>query len=403
MQDLKRALDWITAQKLPMQELLTKLAKINSGSSNLDGISEISKLIQRQFEQLDASIVTNQLPGYETIDEYGKRSKIPVGDLVMISKREQSDLQILLGGHLDTVFAPTDPFTRVDAQKGKLFGPGVADMKGGLVVMLTALQAFEKLSIAPNLGWEVFLNSDEEVGSLSSSKHLALLAKKHKLALLYEPSLNLNGDMSANRMGSGKFTITMRGTASHVGRAFNDGKNAIIKMAELSTIIHSWNETLENIIINAGKISGGRVVNQVPDTCVLKLDVRIKDTIDGDGFLSLLNAEMKTINNQNGYSVECFGGFTRPPKVVTEPAWEVYSQVEAIARQLGCPINFQDTGGCCDGNNLSQFGCVTLDTLGVLGEGIHSDNEMMLIDSLVFRAKLSLMIMHQYTIGEISL
>ncbi len=399
MYDSKNSFRWLNEQKQSMMDLLIKLADQNSGTKNARGMGLVANIIKEKLVELGADIVQQKLPGYTDIDLHGIKSNIEVYDFIVATKREKSDRSLLLGGHLDTVYEKNEK--KVAVEGDYLIGPGVADMKGGLVVMLYALQAFEKLNIKNKIGWQIFLDSDEEIGSIGSKQELTKLAKKHQLAFIFEPAINLRGDISGNRMGSGKFTIVVVGKSAHVGRDFNNGKNAIIMLAAIVQKIHNWNSLAKDIIINVGKIFGGDAVNKIPDLAVAKIDVRFSNKDIADWFKNKINSLIKEFDQSLGYSVQLYGKFTRPVKKLTDKAKEVSAKVQQIANSLNQHIDVVDTGGCCDGNNLAEFGCITIDTLGVLGDNIHSSSERMLIDSLVSRSQLVLELMLNYQQGKL--
>ena len=252
MYDLKNSFQWLNDQKQTMLELLLKLAKQNSGTKNTRGVEQVAKIVKDELLALGSDIITRTLPGYVDVNLQGIEENIGVYDFISATKRAKADRKLLLGGHLDTVYEKN--LTEVKKSGEYLIGPGVADMKGGIVVMLFALQAYERLDTDNKIGWEVFLSCDEETGSLASANELAKLSKKYKLGFIFEPSVNLHGDISGNRMGSGKFSIIVRGKSAHVGRDFTKGKNAIVYLAAIIQEIHRWNTKRKDIIINIGKI-----------------------------------------------------------------------------------------------------------------------------------------------------
>ena len=183
---LSYALNWVDKQQSRMQQLLQEWCRINSGSDNMEGLALMAQRLAECFAVLGGSLQTVALPPRTAIDDSGQLISIPSAHALHMSKRPEAPLKIFLGGHMDTVYAQQHPFQTTDRLPGNILrGPGAADMKGGLVVLLTALQAFEQYQDAPNIGWELFINPDEETGSTSSREFLMQCAKKTSLGLLF--------------------------------------------------------------------------------------------------------------------------------------------------------------------------------------------------------------------------
>ena len=155
-------------------------------------------------------------------------------------------------------------------------GPGVIDAKGGLVVLLTAIDAVERSDLAGNLGWELFLNTDEEIGSPGSAAFFAEAAKRNHLALLFEPAMP-DGALVSERKGSGNFSLVVRGRAAHAGRDFSAGRNAIVAAADFAVAVHRLNGTIPEVTLNVARIDGGGPANVVPDLAVCRLNAGSRD------------------------------------------------------------------------------------------------------------------------------
>ena len=210
-------------------------AAINSGSRNLAGLSEVANALADAFSGLPGAITLVDPAPVEAIDAGGRRHELVHGQHLHLTVRPDAPLQILLTGHMDTVFAADHPFqalTWIDA--GRLGGPGVADMKSGIAVMLAALLAVEASAAAGDIGYQVVLNSDEEVGSLASAALLAEAARGKSAALTYEPSALPDGTFAGARPGSGNFDFTVSGRSAHAGRNPEDGRNALLAAADLA-------------------------------------------------------------------------------------------------------------------------------------------------------------------------
>jgi glutamate carboxypeptidase len=258
--------------------------------------------------------------------------------------------------------------------------------------MLHALSAFEQTDMASELGWDVVINSDEEIGSPASSMLFDELAPNYQAALVYEPAMTATGTLAKNRKGSGKLTLIATGKAAHAGRSFDEGRNAICYLAEAVTAVHALNGQRDGVTINVGKIAGGEALNVVPDKAVAQLDIRISLSEDEFWVREELN---KLINSmkRTDYSLTVHGGFGRPVKRVCNATERLFKRVQNIGKELGLSIDWKDSGGCCDGNNLAHHGLAVLDTLGVRGGNIHSSEEYILLDSLSERAALSALLL----------
>jgi glutamate carboxypeptidase len=265
-------------------------------------------------------------------------------------------------------------------------------MKGGIAVMLAALEAFEALPGAKRVGYEVLLSPDEEVGSVASAPLLAELGKRAQLGMTYEPAM-ADGSLVDARKGSGNFSLHIRGRAAHAGRAFHDGRNAVIAAAQASLWLSNLNGQRDGVTLNVGAIDGGGPVNVVPDNAVLRFNVRVPETSDA----AWIEAEIKHIVAQvgglDGVIAHLHGGFTRPPKPLNAPQRALIAWTHAAGQALGLELKFAPSGGVCEGNNLAAAGCPNIDTLGPVGGYIHSDQEFALIPSFAERAKLSLLLL----------
>jgi glutamate carboxypeptidase len=304
-------------------------------------------------------------------------------------------MRVLLCIHTDTVYAVDHPFqttTLLDADT--LRGPGVADAKGGIAVMLTALQAFEQTPWASRLGWEVLLNPDEEIGSPGSTPLLADAAKRNHVGLLFEPAMP-DGSMAGRRKGSGNFTLVVRGRSAHAGRDFALGRNAIVAMAELVGQLHGLNGAWPGVTVNVGRIEGGGAVNVVPDLAIARVNVRTTKAEDEPLIRARFEELVAQLNTRDGITAELHGHFSSPAKIPDARTLSLLKSIAECGRELGLDLTWRDSGGVCDGNKLAAFGLPNVDTLGVRGGEIHSPAEFLKLDSLTERAKLVMLVMGQ--------
>ena len=401
--DFGRWLDPIDARKTPMQRDLIELAAINSGSDNLTGVNRVGRVMARHLAALQPAVERHTLKPVEHVADDGTTSRRVLADARSFRKRPQAPVQVLLGGHLDTVYPADHPFQQVTHTDdgGRLNGPGVADLKGGLIVMLAALAALEASPWREHIGWEVLLNPDEEIGSPGSAGLLAQAAKRHDFGLVYEPSMP-DGGLAGARKGSGNFTLVARGRAAHAGRAHHRGRNALRALADALAAIDDLNGQRAGLTVNPAFVHGGGPSNVVPDTGVLRFNVRVARADDQAWFEHELAAIIDRGNARDGLGLERHGGFTRPPKELTPANDALFELLADCGARLHQDIAWHATGGCCDGNNLAAAGLPNIDTLGVIGGAIHSSDEYVELDSLVPRARLSALLLMRLAAGELA-
>lgn len=375
-----------------LQQLYT-FCSTNSGTDHLSGLTSMHDLLYQAFNPLADEIQSLTLPEVPTISMSGETLFQRSGNALFIRKRPHQKRRVLLCGHMDTVYGAEHPFqtlTRLD--DNTLNGPGVTDMKGGLVVMLHALQAFEQHEQANQLGWDVFINADEEIGSAASSDIMCQHAQGCEAVLIYEPSLTPDGVLAKNRKGDIKISIVATGVSAHAGRDFQSGRNAICYLAEVVTAINALNGQREGVTLNVGKIAGGTALNIIPDKAVAKVDVRITLPED-ESWLQVMLEKVKTEFQKKDYSLHISCAYDRPPKRINKATEQLFSRLCAVGQSMNLDLTWTDSGGCCDGNNLAKSGIPVLDTLGVRGGKIHTPDEYILLDSLVERATLSALLL----------
>ena len=386
-------MSFLRANQETMVAQLHQFCGINSGSDHLPGLSLMHDVLKSAFSPFADECESHSFTPISTIDMTGNTILQSCGDLLYLRKIPQLTRRVLLSGHMDTVYAKDHPFQALKyINDNQLNGPGVADMKGGLVVMLHALQAFEQTPFAQTLGWDVIINADEEIGSPASGPFLTNSAKQALAALVYEPAMTPSGTLAKNRKGSGQLTLVATGRSAHAGRSFNEGRNAICFLAEAISAINALNGQKAGVTINVGKIAGGDALNVVPNKAVAKLDIRINHPDDEHWVQQEIALIVRRLQRE-GYALTVHGGFHRPVKRINAHTKELFMRVKHEGKALGLTLDWEDSGGCCDGNNLAQGGLAVLDTLGVRGGCIHSPDEFILIDSLVERAALSTLLL----------
>jgi glutamate carboxypeptidase len=385
-----------------MMKTLQKWAHINSSSDNLTGLEEMGACLAKAFEETGGTVSVLPSKPMPVILQNGAEAVQKIGPIIQIVKRPTANKRILLCGHMDTVFPTTSPFQFCKFQPdGRLNGPGVADMKGGILVMLNALLAFEKSDEASQIGWEVLINSDEEIGSFGSAHQLAESGNRAHVGLLFEPSL-ADGTLAGARKGSGNFTVTAEGKAAHAGRDHHLGRNAIAALAKVITQLDQLTGGREGLTVNVGEISGGGALNVVPDLAQCRFNVRLKEVDDGVWLTATIQAILAKISKEHEVELTLGGSFSRPPKPMTPDLEKLFKLAFKCGAELGLSMSANPTGGCCDGNNLAATGLPNIDTLGVRGGNIHSDREFMIPESLVERSQLSALILHKLATSEFS-
>lgn len=395
----RKSLDWLDGRQDQMISQVKDWSLINSGSNNLDGLAIMGQEIKTSFAELGGEAEVILLPPSTKITDTGDEEPLHLGPVYRFSKRPQAKRRVLLTGHLDTVFPKDHPFqTYRMLDDLTLNGPGVADMKGGLIVMLNALLALERNDPGNELGWEVLISSDEEIGSIGSAAILADRAPHAHIGLTYEPAL-ADGTLAGARKGSGNFSLVVRGRASHAGRAFHEGRNAVVALSEIVTGLYVLNGQRDGVTVNPAVITGGTAPNIVPDRAVLRFNARVKEDADAQWVLDKVKTLIAPIAAREGYDVDLHGGFNRPPKPLTAQNKALFDVVKACGSVLDLDVHYRPTGGCCEGNNLAAAGLPNVDTLGVRGGKIHSPDEFVLIDSFSERAKLSALILLGYADG----
>lgn len=390
---IEGALQWLDQQAEPMLELLQQLCNQNSGTFHVEGVTEIADQLQAQYEGLGDRLVRQPTPPAVFMNDLGVSESFPLGPNLLIETRANLKRQFFLCIHMDTVFGPDHPFQECQmTEPGILNGPGVIDAKGGQVVMLYALRAFERMSVSSKVGWRVFLNPDEEIGSLGSHQRLLDLAKDCELGLLFEPVLP-DGSMVASRKGSGNFTILCRGRSAHSGRDFSAGRNAIVHLSRALLEIDQQNDPDGETTWNVGRIQGGGSVNMVPDLAVARVNIRATDPADCDAALNVVQQIVDRYDAAEGFEMKLEGTFSSPPKVVDQGTVAIQKTIERAAHSLEIPVQWRNTGGASDGNKLSGIGIPNVDTLGPAGNFLHTDQEYLIVESLLERTKLAALVL----------
>lgn len=305
-------------------------------------------------------------------------------------RRKHIPLQLLVG-HYDTVWpigtASHRPFT-IDGNV--IRGPGVLDMKGGLAQIVIALRTLRELNLEPELLPVVFVNSDEEIGSRSSTRYIRTLAKHVNRVFVMEPAMGEEGMIKTERKGIGRFTITVHGKAAHAGLDPESGASAILELSHVIQTLFGLNDTDKGITVNVGMVDGGLQPNVIAPHSQAVVDVRVATVADGERITQVIHDLTPTTE---GVRLVIEGGIGRPSMEHTERNDALWQQASALGQELGIELQHGRAGGGSDGNTTSQY-TATLDGLGPVGHGAHAEHEFLYIDKTLERtALLALLLM----------
>jgi len=293
---------------------------------------------------------------------------------------------ILALGHSDTVW-PMGTLAKMPFrhEEGRLWGPGVLDMKAGIVFFIFAMRTLRDLDIPVNSRVRMLINSDEEVGS-DSSRHLTQeTARRAKAVLVLEPGTGLEGKLKTARKGVGDYTIAVHGLASHAGVDFTAGASAIVELARQIERVGLFTNLKRGITINPGLISGGSRSNVVAAEASAVVDIRVPRLRDAE----VLDRKFRALKPfDKRCKIEVSGGLNRPPMERSVGIVQLFRTAQQLARELGIQIEESMTGGGSDGNFTAALGIPTLDGLGGVGEGAHAPHESILVNRIADRTAL---------------
>ena len=388
---LQQAIDTIDGAAMLAQ--VERWARINSGTANLDGLARMAQELSEAFSALPGEITLEEPAPVTAVDASGKETAVQNGKHFVLRVRPEAQRRFILTGHMDTVFPADHPFqdlTWLDDEV--LNGPGTADMKGGLAIILASLTALEQIEAWQQVGYDVLINADEETGSLSSAPLIEDLAQGKYAALTFEPAATPEGTLAHARGGSGNYSLIVTGKSAHAGRNPHDGRNAIVAASTLAVRLKELQR--DDISVNPAKIDGGAANNVVPDHAVLRFNIRPKEPAAAERFEAEMHALIGEVKQAQYVDITIHGGISRPPKPVDRKAQALFDLVRECGAELGQEIDWKSTGGVCDGNNIAATGVPVVDTMGVRGGKIHSPDEFMIAPSLKERAALAAMVLH---------
>lgn len=294
--------------------------------------------------------------------------------------------QVLMLGHSDTVWPlgtlATMPF-RQDA--GRLWGPGVLDMKAGLVFAIFAVRALRELDVPISRRLVLLCVSDEEIGSQTSRALTEAEARKSEAVLVLEPGTGLTGKLKTSRKGVGDYSIQVKGRAAHAGVDFTAGASAIVELCRQIDTITKLTDLERGVTVNPGVIHGGTRTNVIAAEAEAQIDIRVKTMEDAE-WLDRQFRALRAFDSRCEVNVR--GGLNRPPMERTPQIEQLFLKAQNAAKNLGVQLEESATGGGSDGNFTAALGIPTLDGLGAVGEGAHASNESILIDRMADRIAL---------------
>ena len=379
--------DFLAERRNDIVALLMELANLESPSLVPESQHAVQELLTRRLEAI--GFVARLFPGEKTGGHlYLSREEAPKEAK---HAAEGAPVQLLLG-HTDTVWPiGTVQGMPVDWNEGEdvIRGPGVFDMKAGIVQMVFALEALSALGFQPTVAPTLFLNSDEEIGSPESQGHVERLAQVSSRVLVLEPALGPEGLMKTTRRGVGRFEIRVVGRASHSGVAPEEGASAIQEMALVIQALHALTDSERGITVNVGTVSGGTGVNVVTAECRASVEVRVATLSDGRWVNDvILGLEATT----PGTRLEVEMVLDRSPMKATPRNRILWEAVQGCGRRLGLELEGAESGGASDGNTTSLF-TATVDGLGAVGHGAHAHHEHVRVSKLLERTTLLALIL----------
>jgi glutamate carboxypeptidase len=368
-----QVLDHVRAEQALLVSLLRDLTESESPSSHPESHDRMRHTLVSALEQVGCAV---RQTGYEGL---------PRHVYARPADRERGAPIQLLIGHYDTVWPigtiNERPFT-VDGNV--IRGPGVFDMKGGLVQIVLALKTLRDLGLTPPLTPVVFVNADEEIGSRTSTRYIRTLARHAARAFVLEPAMGDTGEIKTERKGIGRFTITVHGKAAHAGLDPEGGASAILELSHVIQKLFAMNDAAKGISINVGTVDGGIQPNVIAPHSTAVVDVRVPTVADGEEIERRIHA-LEPVTP--GVRLRVEGRIGRPSMEATPRNRQLWQIARRVGGELGLELHDTRAGGGSDGNTTSQY-TATLDGLGPVGHGAHAPHEFLYIDRTLERAAL---------------
>ncbi|MGI9262711.1 MAG: M20 family metallopeptidase [Woeseiaceae bacterium] len=383
-----RILEYVRNNQDDLIRLLKRMVDAESPSSSPDTHQLIISVLEEALTSLGLVVVHPRAPNAHR-HIFARRQ----------GRTRHTPAQLLVG-HYDTVWpigtTAQRPFS---IDENIIRGPGVFDMKGGLTQIVFALRAIQELDLAIPLEPIIFINSDEEIGSRSSTRYIRALAQCADRAFVLEPSMGEDGALKTERKGIGRFTVTVHGKAAHAGLDPEGGASAILELSHVIQTLFALNDADKGITVNVGTIDGGLQPNVIAPHSQAVIDVRVPTVADGDRIETAIHELQPTTP---GVRLSVTGGIGRPSMEKTPRNEALWSQAKQLGCDLGLDLQQCRAGGGSDGNTTSQY-TATLDGLGPVGHGAHAEHEFLYIDKTLERtALLALLLLAPSTTGESS-
>lgn len=367
-------LSYLESRRAEMVSLCRELVECESPSDDAAAVGRFAELVA---DELAGMARVSRLPGGRFGPHLRCEFELPGGN---------KDGQILALGHSDTVW-PVGTLQQMPFREaeGRLWGPGVLDMKAGIVFLIFAARALRALELPVKRRVVMQLNSDEEVGSSSSRPLTEEEARRSRAVLVLEPGTGLEGKLKTARKGVGDYRIVVHGQAAHAGLDFTLGASAILELARQIQRVAGFTRLERGITVSTGVISGGSRTNVVPAEAHADIDIRVLRMKDA-GLLDRRFHRLRPFDRR--CTIEISGGLNRPPMERTQGVQELFRRAQALAAELGVEIEESLSGGGSDGNFTAAVGTPTLDGLGGVGEGAHAPHESILVNRMADRAAL---------------
>lgn len=385
--DAKAVLTYLRDRRDAMVDQLAALVRAESPSDDPEAQQAVFGQLAEGLRDLEYRV--EHLPGHTTGGQLYARPH---------DRAPHQPIQLLVG-HGDTVWPVgtlDDMPVTIEDDTGKMRGPGVYDMKGGLIQMLFALRAMWALGLKPPVAPVVFVNSDEEIGSPESRPRLRRLARVADRAFVLEPSLGRDGKLKTARKGIGRFTIDIKGKPAHAGLDPGGGASAIQELSHVIQSLHALSDPEQGISVNVGMIEGGQRPNVVAPTGRAVADVRVPTQDDAER----IEQQIRDLEPATpGITLRVEGHFGRPPLERTPRNRLLWHRAQEAAERLGLTLGEAQAGGASDGNETSVF-TATLDGLGPVGDGAHAEHEFVFIDQLIERTALLVLLLMGTPVGD---
>jgi glutamate carboxypeptidase len=363
---------FLNAHEPEMFALLEKMVLIQSGSHNKKGVDRVARLIQSTFQSNTVSC--------RTMEQTTFGNNLIVRSLC----NKPFEKQILMVGHMDTVFPENTDFNGYRENTTHCYGPGVIDMKGGLVVGIFALKALDSLGLLKKTPITFIFNSDEEIGSPGSGDLIKSEAKKSACAFVLECG-GLDGEVVTGRKGNLSVKLDVFGKSGHAAFAGKDKASAILELAHKTIDLESLNDHDKGITVNVGTTQGGLGPNTVPEHAFAHIDFRFVEQKDHKFLresIAKIAAAQKIPHTRANYEIIS----ARPPMEQTHANRKLFQTVKTVAKRLGIPIREEFRSGVSDANIIAEQGIPVLDGLGPIGAKDHSKDEYMIKASLLQRS-----------------